>query len=175
MSDVYSSFQSLLEESAVTVVSADAWLKSDSGFRVQVTTFEQGLRPNPRSYGMHELPSLACVVEGGEVDDEGSLDTVTEEAVLGAYVIVQDPDVQTRRTLAMDIGARLKRIFREQQGDAAWDNLATSVPGQVGNAIETLVSGPVVDDLGQTENRSTSNVAVGTVVARVRIDIDDDL
>jgi len=175
MSDTYSSFQSLLEEAAVTVASADAWLKSDSGFRVQVTTFEQGLRPNPRSYNQHVLPAVAFVVTCGPDDADGSLDAVTEEAILAAYVIVQDPDVQTRRTLCMDIAARLKRVFREQTGSAAWSNLATSVPGQVGHAIETFVSGPVVDDLGQTETGSSSTIAIGTIVARVQIDVDDDI
>jgi|19_taG_2_1085344.scaffolds.fasta_scaffold07079_4 hypothetical protein len=177
MADTYSSFQSLLEEAAVSVVSADAWLKSDSGFRVQVTTFEQGLRQGSRPFNTHELPAIAFTVDGGssDIDDDGSLDTIVEEAILGAYVIVQDPDLQTRRTLCMDIGARVKRIFREQVGSGAWGNLATSIPGQVGNAIETEVSGPSVDDLGETETGSTSTIAVGTVIARVRIDVDDDI
>lgn len=176
MADSYSSFQSLLEEAAVAVVSADAWLKVDSGFRVQVTTFEQGLRPNPRSYNSHELPAVAFVVTGGEDDeDDGTFDQVVESAVLGAYIIVQEADVQTRRTLCMDIAARVKRIFREQTGSSAWNNLAASVPGQTGNAIVTVASGPVVDDLGQTEAGSSSTIAVGTVVGRVRIDVDDDI
>ena len=175
MSDTYSSFQSLLEEAAVTVASADAWLKSDSGFRVQVTTFEQGLRPNPRSYKSHELPAVAFVVTGGPDDDDEAVDTVIEEAILGAYVIVQETDVQTRRTLCMDIAARLKRVFREQTGSAAWSNLATDVPGQVGHAVDTFVSGPIVDDLGQTETGSSSTIAIGTIVARVQIDVADDI
>mgnify|MGYP006406095417 CR=1 FL=1 len=175
MADAYSSFQSVLEENAVTVMAADAWLKSDSGFRVQVTTFEQGLRANPRDYDSHELPAIAVEVSGGDVDAGGTLDTVEEEAVLGIYVIVQEADFKTRRTLAMDIGARVKRVARGEVGSAAWNNVATDIPGDVGAEIETEVSGPVVDDLGEGADSSFSNVAVATVVARVTTSIDDDL
>ena len=175
MGDSYSSFQSLLEEKAVTVLSADAQLATGSGVRIEVKTFEAGLRANPRDYKKVDLPCVVCHVQSTDPDEDESLDTVMESATLGIFVIVGHADFKTRRILATDIAARAKRVAREQTGSAAWDSLAASIPGGVSNTIETRVAGPVVDDLGQSAENSTSRVAVATVAADVTASIDDDV
>ncbi len=172
MGDTYSSFPSLLEEYAKTVVSADAWLATVSGTRLACKTFEQGLRPLPKDYNMVELPAVVFSAEMPDEDVPTALSTEGERAILTAYVIVSHADMKTRRTLALDIGARIRRIFREQISGGAWSDLDTVVPGAVSGSISTTVSGPILDDVGQTEQVSTSRLAVATVVAAVEVDVD---
>ena len=172
MSDAYSSFASLLEEKAVIVVGADAWLKTGSGTRLECKTIEAGLRANPGDYNLIDVPAVALQAEMPDEDDPAAYSTERAVAVLIGTVVVSAADINTRRTLALDIGARLRRIFREQISGGAWSNLDQVVPGADAGSISTAVSGPVVDDLGQTENASVRRIAIATVVARVSIDVD---
>ena len=171
MSDAYSSFDSLLEEYAVTTLAADANLADGSGTRIECNTFEAGLRADLREYMSSELPAI--VVESEATDDEAvAIQTEGEASDLFAYIIVEHGDFKTRRTLCKDIGHRVKRVFREQVEGGAFSNVDAQVPGGQVGSIMTMVSGPIVEDAGQTDDRSRSPRAVGLVRARVTIDVD---
>ena len=171
MGDTYSSFPSLLEEAAVVVLKADAWLWA-SGFRVECKTIEQGLRASFRDYNdISDLPAVGLTAESPDEADPAALGQDRHVAVLAATVVVNDNSAAARRTLALDIGWRIRRIFLEQTGANAWNDITSSISDADPGSIMTVVSGPIVDDLGTTERTSTSRTAIATVAARVEVDI----
>lgn len=172
MADAYTGFPALLEEKAVAVLKADTTFLWASGVRTECKTIESGLRASFRQYSDEEdLPAVGLTAEVPEEADPAALGTDRHVALLAATVVVRDADAAARRTLALDIGWRIRRQFLNQTEGGAWDDLTDILPDADPGSTETKVSGPIVDDLGTGEERTRSNTAIATVVATVAVDV----
>lgn len=172
MADDYTGFPSLLEEKAVVVLKADTAFLWTSGVRTECKVIETGLRASFRDYtDDQDLPAVGLTAEVPEAAGADAIGSDNHVAVLAATIVVRGADAATRRTLALDIGWRIRRQFLNQVEGGAWDDLTDDLPDADPGSIDTEVSGPIVDDLGTGEEQTRSNTAIATVVATVAVDV----